>query len=105
MSEERKKRKEAGKENRKQTIWFVVKNIVFPLLVMVGLLVFFIIAVKNGNETDRRNLEKIRQAGIREGIRESQAYAVRSGVAEYVIVDEYGATEFRWKNATKTSTE
>lgn len=31
------------------------------------------------------------------GIRETRAEAIKIGVAEYIVIDEHGNTEFRWK--------
>lgn len=37
-----------------------------------------------------------RTYGNREGVIQEQVEAVKSGHAKYVIVDEFGRTEFRW---------
>jgi hypothetical protein len=37
-----------------------------------------------------------RAVGAKEGVVQDQVEAVKSGHAKYVIVDEFGRTEFRW---------
>lgn len=37
-----------------------------------------------------------RSYGVKEGLIQDQVEAIKAGHAKYVIVDEYGRTEFRW---------
>jgi len=43
--------------------------------------------------------------GFDKGKRQIRAEAVRAGVASWVITDDYGTKEFRWKAVAKLRTE
>ena len=89
------------------------------LVVVVILVLTFVCGIRDLSKRGRIKMEGIideaRQEGISLGIMETRVHAVKRGLAEWKIIDEYGTVVFYWKDegvfgieltdVEKTSTE